>query len=527
MRFQNPAQQMSVQAGEGPLILPFSAIDASLLAQVGGKAANLGELTRGGFAVPTGFCITTAAYELVASQAGLDVMLDEKTESHADDAALAEAARSCLLGAAMPAGIAEAIARAYRFLGSGEPIPVAVRSSATAEDLPFASFAGQQDTYLNVVGIEALLEAVRNCWASLWTDRAVSYRASFGIDQRRVQLAVVVQRQIESEVAGVLFTANPLTGKRRQAVIDANPGLGEAVVSGATNPDHFVVNTASGEIVERRPGDKRIVIRGTGGGGTVRTESGDGSGEACLSDEQIRALAELGARVEAHYRAPQDTEWAIDASGQLWLLQARPITTLYPLPTNVPTTDDELRVYLSGSVIQGVYRPLTPMGMQTFRLISSAIATFALGRPPKNPLAGLTFVVDIGQRLFLDVTLVLRNALGREVVIRILQGMEAQSAVIFKQLVTDPRLSLSTTSKWPTLRKIFPIALRVKIPLLIVGALLRPEAARKKLVNLEAYLRQNSTLSAGASSTDLLDAFERHILFDIVRVIRAAFPPAL
>src|ERR1700738_1781186 len=140
-------------------------------------------------------------------------MLDEKAKSPAADASLAEAARTCLLAAAMPANVAGASFEAYRVLGSGEPIPVAVRSSATAEDLPFASFAGQQDTYLNVLGIEAVLEAVRDCWASLWTDRAVSSRANLGIDQRRVQLAVVVQRQIAAEVEGVLFTANPLTGK--------------------------------------------------------------------------------------------------------------------------------------------------------------------------------------------------------------------------------------------------------------------------------------------------------------------------
>src|SRR5947209_3518574 len=279
MSLQKQQQERSEYINNTKIVLPFAAVHRDMLALVGGKAANLGELTGAGLPVPPGFCITTAAYELVASHAGLDVMLDEKAESPADNASLAQAARTCLLAAAMPANVAEAIAGAYRVLGSGEPIPVAVRSSATAEDLPFASFAGQQDTYLNVVGSEALLEAVRNCWASLWTDRAVSYRASLAIDQRRVQLAVVVQRQVEAEVAGVLFTANPLTGKRRQAVIDANPGLGEAVVSGATNPDHFVVNTESGEIVERRPGDKRIVIRGTEGGGTVRTESGDGSDE--------------------------------------------------------------------------------------------------------------------------------------------------------------------------------------------------------------------------------------------------------
>src|SRR5207249_2281242 len=199
---------------------------------------------------------------------------------------MAQAARTRLLAATMPREIADAITEPYGVLGAGEPIPVAVRSSATAEDLPFASFAGQQDTDLNVVGIEAVLDAVRRCWASLWTDRAVSYRESLGLDQSSVKLAVVVQRMIESSVAGVLFTANPVTGKRRQAVIDANPGLGEAVVSGATNPDHFVVNTATGEIIERRLGDKRIVISGTVGGGTLRSEASDGSNEACLTDAQ-------------------------------------------------------------------------------------------------------------------------------------------------------------------------------------------------------------------------------------------------
>src|SRR5947208_13817001 len=274
---------------------------------------------------------------------------------------MAQVARRCILAATIPTDIADAITGAYGDFSSGEPVPVAVRSSATAEDLPFASFAGQQDTYLNIVGVEAVLDAVLRCWASLWTDRAVSYRESLDLDQSSVKLAVVVQRMIESSVAGVLFTANPVTGKRRQAVIDANPGLGEAVVSGATNPDHFVVNTATAEIVERRIGDKRVIIRGTAGGGTTRTETSDGSGEACLSDEQVRALAALGARVEAHYGAPQDIEWAIDPSGKLWLVQSRPITTLYPLPDNAPDTDDVLRAYFSINVFQGVYRPLTPM----------------------------------------------------------------------------------------------------------------------------------------------------------------------
>ncbi|MDQ6661392.1 MAG: phosphoenolpyruvate synthase, partial [Chloroflexota bacterium] len=308
------------------LVLPFTAIDSTFLSLVGGKAANLGEMTRAELPVPAGFCVTTTAYTLVAEGAGLESILDTLASTSADDAPRLERyaadARSCLLAASIPDKIGEAIIEAYEALGNGEPIPVAVRSSATAEDLPFASFAGQQDTYLNIVGSNAVLDAVRRCWASLWTDRAVSYRAHNGIDPRTVCLAVAIQRMVEAKVAGVLFTANPLTGRRRQAVIDANPGLGEAVVSGAVNPDHFVVNTSTGEIVERRLGDKRVLIQACAGGGTQRIEQHFQSSEACLSDEQIRALASLGAKVEEHYGAPQDIEWAIEAAGKLWLTQS-------------------------------------------------------------------------------------------------------------------------------------------------------------------------------------------------------------
>src|SRR5438270_2240459 len=284
---------------EVALVLPFTDIDRTALPIVGGKAANLGEMTRSGLPVPPGFCVTTAAYALVAASAAIKPILVELATTAASDTArlaeLASVVRAKLLAAPIPTGIADAIIKAYRTLGDGNAIPVAVRSSATAEDLPFASFAGQQDTYLNIIGSEALLDAVRRCWASLWTDRAVSYRANNNIDHRSVRLAVAIQRMIESTVSGVLFTANPLTGKRRQAVIDASPGLGEAVVSGAVNPDHFVINTSTGEIVERRIGDKRVAIQARAGGGTQRIEQTMPLNEACLTDDQVRALAGLGA----------------------------------------------------------------------------------------------------------------------------------------------------------------------------------------------------------------------------------------
>src|SRR6266700_3347551 len=424
---QNQPGQTS-HASHSPLVLPLNAIEASLLPLVGGKAANLGELIRVALPVPDGFCVTTAAYELASQQAKLEPILHAlaaTNASNAGDAArlqeYAATARAALLAVSIPTAIVEAIRADYR-----EPLPVAVRSSATAEDLPFASFAGQQETYLNVIGIEAVLDAVRRCWASLWTDRAVSYRASLGIDQRSVRFAVVVQRMVESSVSGVLFTANPLTGKRRQAVIDASPGLGEAVVSGAVNPDHFVVNAPTGEIIERRIGDKRVAIHVLEGGGTERVELAAQSSEACLSDDQVRALAALGARVEGYYGAPQDTEWAIDDSGKLWLTQARPITTLYPLPAGAPDTDDILRVYFSINVAQGVFQPFTPMGIQVFRLVTSSVGTF-IGKPPEDPLMGVVLLAEAAQRLFIDAAPILRSTLGRELMGRALQFMEARS----------------------------------------------------------------------------------------------------
>jgi phosphoenolpyruvate synthase/pyruvate phosphate dikinase len=374
-----------------PLILPLDQLDRTLLPVAGGKAAQLGELIRAGFAVPAGFCVTTTAYARVSASAGLDALLTELSAIPPTDtarqAALVAAARAAILRAPLASDITSAIVKAYGALEQGESVPVAVRSSATAEDLPDASFAGQQETFLNVVGTEAVLDAVRRCWASLCTDRAVSYRVAHGIDPRTVHLAVVVQRMVDAQVAGVLFTANPLTGKRRQAVIDANPGLGEAVVSGATTPDHFVVNTPTGEIVERRQGDKQIVIRAAAGGGTERVEQTVQHISVCLSDAQIRTLAALGSQVEAHFGIPQDIEWAFDSTGQLWLRQARPITTLFPLPPNAPATDDMLQVYLCFIVQQGTYQPFTPIG----------ISACSPATPPPRPRPGARSAVSAGR----------------------------------------------------------------------------------------------------------------------------------
>ena len=513
-------------------VLPFSALNRDMLALVGGKAANLGELTGAQLPVPPGFCVTTTAYAQVAEEADLQSVLDKYPAGEDGEAQrlanMAQAARTRLLAATMPREIADAITEAYGVLGAGEPIPVAVRSSATAEDLPFASFAGQQDTYLNIVGVNAVLDAVLRCWASLWTDRAVSYRESLGLDQSNVKLAVVVQRMVQSSVAGVLFTANPVTGKRRQAVIDANPGLGEAVVSGATNPDHFVVNTATGEIIECRLGDKRVVISGTAGGGTLRSEVRDGSKEACLTDEQIRALAELGAHVEAYYGSPQDTEWAIDPEGVLWLTQSRPITTLYPLPANAPTSEDVLRVYFSFNVFQGVYRPFTPAGGSLFHLIGSGIAA-GTGNPQPDPLAGPPIMLDAGLRLYLDVTPLLRNKLGRRLLIGAAGFGEARSAPLFKQVTSDPRLSIIPTKRWPLIRAFGSLFEKTRAPLYALQAVFWPKAAVKRVQQAAERVRATNFITPGLKSEDRLRGAERFVenFVHIVGGVAPALPVGL
>jgi rifampicin phosphotransferase len=286
----------------------------------GGKGANLGELIQAGYPVPKGFVVTTGAYDFAVKTAdpGLAAAMEE---GPADGAAIREA----FLAADFPVEIRQEIVEVYRDL----PGAVAVRSSATAEDLPGATFAGQQDTYLNVVGEEALLDAVRRCWSSLWTDRAIAYRRRRGIDPREVRIAVVVQSMIEAESAGLMFTANPVTGDREQIVVDASAGLGEAVVSGLVTPDHYVLDT-SGQLREWSPGRREVVIRGTVGGG-VAHETGAATQDRLISGEVLEELARMGTSVARHFGRPQDIEWAY-AAGRLWLLQARPMTAVPPPP---------------------------------------------------------------------------------------------------------------------------------------------------------------------------------------------------
>jgi rifampicin phosphotransferase len=488
------------------LVVDLSDVDSTMINMVGGKALNLGIMSSSGLPVPGGFCVTTDAYRLVVRQQ-LDDLMD--TLASATDtggvAAAAGEARRRVLALEPPADLRTAITDHYEALGDNEA--VAVRSSATAEDLAYASFAGQQDTYLNVVGSAALLDAVRRCWASLWTDRAVSYRNANGIGHRGVALAVVVQRMIDATAAGVMFTANPVTSSRNETVIDASPGLGEAVVSGAVNPDHFVVNSVGRRIVARRLGDKRVMITGLPGGGTERRELVDQSSEACLDDEQVLQLTDLGQQVQRHYGAAQDIEWALDTAGRFWLTQARPITTLYPLPR---THQPGLRVLMCLSLAQGLTRPITPMGIAAIRLIGTSVAT-AIKMPPAQPLAGPPAMHAPGQRLFMDITSVLRNRFGRKAVIAAFGVMEARASAVLKVLGERPEFSIIESSDHTVLRHIAGALIRNRVPVRVVAGLANPELAYRGIAATERRLRRSLSLPANATATQRLDFVEDRV----------------
>ena len=320
---------------EAPIAAPIIDFDRASLALAGGKGANLGELSRAGFQVPPGFVITTGAYDLLLEHNGLPSRLHNLLANldGADPASVVQTSRQiqdAFQQALIPTQVSDEILTAYHQMGAGA---VAVRSSATAEDLPGAAFAGQQETFLNILDESALLEAVQACWASLWSQRAILYRLRQDVDQASVKLAVVVQRMVPADMAGVMFTANPLSGVRDELVIDANPGLGEAVVAGLATPDHFLVDKHSLRLKDQQPGKREVIIRAKAGGGTEQIAPMQGKDErAMLSASTIHELAHLGLDIERHYGAPQDIEWAWvsqpSAPGKLYILQARPMTAL-------------------------------------------------------------------------------------------------------------------------------------------------------------------------------------------------------
>jgi len=375
-------------------VLDFREIDQTQVALAGGKGANLGELARiDGLRVPAGFCVTTGAFlRIMADAPSLGDRFDQLSRLEPDDReairTLSAEVRESIEEIAIPGDLASAITGALARLGL--QAACAVRSSATAEDLPTASFAGQQDTYLNVVGPAAVLRHVRRCWASLFTERAVTYRLRNGIDHRAVRMAVVVQRMVFPQAAGILFTADPVTGNRKVVSVEASFGLGEALVSGLVNADVYKVR--DGEVVARTVGAKRLGIFALAGGGTrehaIEPERQD---EPVLTDAQAVRLAQLGRRIEAHFGRPQDIEWCL-ADDDFHVVQSRPITTLFPIPE---AGDGENHVYISVGHQQMMTDPLKPLGLSFWQMTTP------------RPMA------EAGGRLFVDVTQILASPASR------------------------------------------------------------------------------------------------------------------
>ncbi|WP_405752092.1 phosphoenolpyruvate synthase [Streptomyces sp. NBC_01411] len=417
-------------------VLDLQEADETQIAVVGGKGAHLGGLSRiEGIRVPGGFCVTTDAFRRIMAEApSIGDQLDEldqldqlsrstRSAGEGDDRetirTLSARIRRTIEGIAVPDDLAAAITGALARLG--EHTACAVRSSATAEDLPTASFAGQQDTYLNVVGPEAVLQHISRCWASLFTERAVTYRRRNGIDHRTVHMAVVVQQMVFPDASGILFTADPVTGNRKVATVDAGFGLGEALVSGLVNPDVFKVR--HGEVVERVIAAKQRAVHALPAGGTREVAVDPQRQEQpALTDAQAVRLVQLGRRIEAHFGRPQDIEWCL-ADGDFRIVQSRPITTLFPIPETgdvLGTGAQENHVYLSVGHQQMMTDPMKPLGISMWQLTAMAPmheaggrlfvdATRRLASPASR--AALLDVVGRGDPLIRDA---LETVLGRD-----------------------------------------------------------------------------------------------------------------
>ncbi|MGY4907763.1 rifamycin-inactivating phosphotransferase [Streptomyces sp. 900116325] len=469
-----------------PYVCELQEVDETQVAAVGGKGAHLGGLSRiEGIRVPAGFCVTTDAFRRIMAEApSIDDRLDQLSRLDPDDReairTLSAEIRRTIEGIAVPGDLAAAITRAVTQIG--EQAAYAVRSSATAEDLPTASFAGQQDTYLNVVGPTAILQHVSRCWASLFTERAVTYRRRNGIDHRTVHMAVVVQRMVFPDAAGILFTADPVTGNRKVATVDAGFGLGEALVSGLVNPDVFKVR--HGEVVAKAIAAKKRAVHALPGGGTQEVViDSQRQDQPALTDAQVVRLVQLGRRIEAHFGRPQDIEWCLVDDG-FQIVQSRPVTTLFPIPES---GDQENHVYVSVGHGQMMTDPMKPLGLSMWRLTAMV---------PMH---------EAGGRLFVDVTRRLASPASRD---GLLDVMGKGDPLIRDALETV----LDRDDFVPSLPDVGPGRPQARDASAPVGAdpAIVTELIERSQVSVAALERDIRTKTGPALFDFLLDAFEEH-----------------
>ncbi|GAA3213176.1 PEP/pyruvate-binding domain-containing protein [Nonomuraea helvata] len=470
-------------------VLPLDDAAADL-ATVGGKGASLARLTRAGLPVPGGFHITTEAYRAFVSAFGDEI-------AHAQDA------RRLFAEHEMPAEIAAEIRRAYGALG--DDVPVAVRSSATAEDLPDMSFAGQQDTYLNIRG-EGLLDAVKRCWASLWNPRAIAYREQNGVPHDEVALAVVVQELVDAEAAGVLFTANPVTGARDESVINASWGLGEAVVGGQVTPDTVVVS--GGAVIQSQVGDKTVMTVRTSDGTREEPVPEELRGRPVLDKRQAVELAAIGARIQELYGTPMDVEWA-RSGGAFAIVQARPITGLKP---QVEEWNDSLKgdyLWTGGNLGEAIPDVMTPLTWSLVRLfIREAMSASAL--------PGFDLVGNIGGRFYMNLSVVhsIAAALG-------MRGRLSAVEQVFGKLPPGLDVPQVPLPRWEIIKRVIPLAIDIQ------------RRVRRNLKGMRAFLATSqrrceelrATIAATGSGPELADLWEREIRPHLVtscRMLEAA-----
>ncbi|MBT2700417.1 phosphoenolpyruvate synthase [Bacillus sp. ISL-40] len=380
------------------LVLGFQEMEKTQLLLVGGKGLNLGELSKiQGIQVPEGFCVTTVGYQKAIEQnetfqALLDQLTKLKVEDRDQIGEISRKIRQLIIEVEIPSDVVKAVA--HYLSQFGDEHAYAVRSSATAEDLPHASFAGQHDTYLNVIGKEAILQHISKCWASLFTDRAVIYRMQNGFDHSQVYLSVIVQRMVFPQASGILFTADPITSNRKLLSIDASFGLGEALVSGLVSADCYKVQ--EDKIVDKMIATKKLAIYALKEGGTETQQiDADQQKTQTLTEQQILQLAHIGRQIEAYFGYPQDIEWCL-VDDTFYIVQSRPITTLFPIPE---ANDQDNHIYVSVGHQQMMTDPMKPLGLSFFLLTTPA---------PMRKAGG---------RLFVDVTHMLASPVRREILL--------------------------------------------------------------------------------------------------------------
>ena len=479
-------------------VLDFQEIEKGQLSLVGGKGLNLGELSNiQGIQVPEGFCVTTVAYEKAIEQnEELQTLLQQLTKLKLEDRAqigeMSKEIREVIMAVQIPTDVVEAVTQYLSRFGNEHAY--AVRSSATAEDLPYASFAGQQDTYLNIIGKEAILQHVRKCWASLFTERAVMYRMQNGFEHNQVSICVVVQKMVFPEASGILFTADPITSSRKILSIDASFGLGEALVSGLVSADNYKVK--EGKITETMIATKKLAIYAVKEGGT-ETKQIDSAQQKIqtLSERQILQLEQIGRQIEAYFGCPQDIEWCL-ARNTFYIVQSRPITTLYPIPEE---NDGGNHVYISVGHQQMMTDAMKPLGLSFFLLTTSA---------PMRKAGG---------RLFVDATQQLASPASRDYLINTLGKSDplvrdALTTIIerdnFITLLPDEETEKSASKSKP------PVSLQPEIendPAIVTELIKNSEASLEEL-------KENMQLKSGL---DVLD----FILEDIQQLKKVLFNP--